>query len=180
MLWLCAGKCNIKFDLSQCRFPIVFKPAPISDTSSKVKRRIELSQPQFRASYTHTQVTRYRNNGEVKPISNYIAVREVCIDDEEKNTVSMLHEKAYWVVCVDSGMDGALLRNDDGHKDDYSIIGFSTGKGAYGQYNLTITARKIILETIKKNFQEDYINCLCGIRKKLNLQPRYASKRQAG
>ncbi|MFT4142835.1 MAG: ATP-binding protein [Mobilitalea sp.] len=144
---------TVKLDLSQCRFPIVFKPSPVSDTSSKVKRRIELSQPQFSSSYAHTQVVRYRNNSETLPDGNFIAVREVCIDSEAQGMVYALHEKSYWVVCVDSGMDGALLRNDDQHKNEYSIIGFSTGKGAYGQYNLTITARKTILETIKKKLE---------------------------
>ena len=143
----------VRLDLSQCRFPIVFKPSPVSDTSSKIKRRIELSQPQFGSAYAHTQVVRYRNNSETLPSGNYIAVREVCIDNEAQNIVHSLHEKAYWVVCVDSGMDGALLRNDDNHSNDYSIIGFSTGKGAYGQYNLTVTARKSILETIQKKLE---------------------------
>lgn len=144
---------SVKLDLSQCRFPIVFKPSPVSDTSSKIKRRIELSQPQFRTSYVHTQIVRYRNNFETLPDGKFIAVREVCIDSEAQNIVYSLHEKAYWVVCVDSGMDGALLRNDDEHKGEYSIIGFSTGKGAYGQYNLTITARKTILETIQHKLE---------------------------
>lgn len=139
----------VKLDLSQCRFPIVFKPSPVSDTSSKITRRIELSQPQFASSYAHTQVVRYRNNSETIPDSNFIAVREVCIDENAQAIVYALHEKAYWVVCVDSGMDGALLRSDNEHQQDYSIIGFSTGKGAYGQYNLTITARKPILDTIR-------------------------------
>lgn len=143
----------VRLDLSQCRFPIVFKPSPVSDTSSKIKRRIELSQPQFGSAYAHTQVARYRNNSETLPSGNYIAVREVCIDNDAQNIVHSLHEKAYWVVCVDSGMDGALLRNDDNHSSEYSIIGFSTGKGAYGQYNLTITARKSILETIQKKLE---------------------------
>ena len=143
----------VKLDLNECRFPIVFKPSPVSDTSSKIKRRIELSQPQFGSAYAHTQVSRYRNNSETLPSGNYIAVREVCIDNEAQNIVYGLHEKAYWVVCVDSGMDGALLRNDDNHLDNYSIIGFSTGKGAYGQYNLTITARKSILDTIQKELE---------------------------
>lgn len=143
----------VRLDLSQCRFPIVFKPSPVSDTSSKIKRRIELSQPQFGSAYAHTQVVRYRNNSETLPSGNYIAVREVCIDKEAQTIVHSLHEKAYWVVCVDSGMDGALLRNDDNHSNDYSIIGFSTGKGAYGQYNLTVTARKSILETIQKKLE---------------------------
>lgn len=143
----------VQLDMSQCRFPIVFKPSPVSDTSSKIKRRIELSQPQFGSAYAHTQVVRYRNNSETVPTGNYIAVREVCIDNEAQNIVYGLHDKAYWVVCVDSGMDGALLRNDDNHSNEYSIIGFSTGKGAYGQYNLTVTARGSILETIQKKLE---------------------------
>lgn len=142
-----------QLDPSQCRFPIVFKPSPVSDTSSNIKRRIELSQPQFSSSYAHTQVVRYRNNSETIPDGNFIAVREVCINNEAQDIVYSLHEKAYWVVCVDSGMDGALLRSDDQHGNDYSIIGFSTGKGAYGQYNLTITARKTIINTIQKKFK---------------------------
>lgn len=139
------GKTELSTD--ECRFPIVYKPTPISETT--VKRKIELSQPQFGASYEHTQVVRFRNNMETVPDGKYIAVREVCIDQKVQEMVYTLHSKAYWVVCVDSGMDGALLRNDEDHKDEYSIIGFSTGKGAYGQYNLTITARKSILTSIR-------------------------------
>lgn len=136
---------------SQCRFPIVYKPTPISSTS--VKRTIELSQPQFKAAYEHTQIVRYRNNMEKVPDEMYIASKEVSIDSDGQAIVHFLHEKAYWVVCVDSGMDGALLRSDDLHQQDYNIIGFSTGKGAYGQYNLTITTRKTILETIRKKLE---------------------------
>jgi hypothetical protein len=134
--------------ISQCKFPIVYRPTPISGTT--VKRKIELSQPQFGASYAHTQLVRFRNRMDTVPDSNFIAVREVCINEEVQKMVFTLHSKAYWVVCIDSGMDGALLRNDEKHRDDYSIIGFSTGKGAYGQYNLTITARRSILESIKR------------------------------
>ena len=136
---------------SQCRFPIVYKPTPISNTS--VKRAIELSQPQFKAAYEHTQIVRYRNNMEKIPDGMYIASKEVSIDTDGQAIVHFLHEKAYWVVCVDSGMDGALLRSDNSHQQDYNIIGFSTGKGAYGQYNLTITTRKTILETIRKKLE---------------------------
>lgn len=134
--------------INECRFPIVYRPTPISKTT--VRRQIELSQPQFSAAYEHTQIVRYRNNADMVPVGDYIAVREVCIDRAVQKMVYKLHSKAYWVVCIDSGMDGALLKNDKDHKDDYSIIGFSTGKGSYGQYNLTITARKSILTSIRK------------------------------
>lgn len=143
---------NASLAPSQCRFPIVYKPTPISSTS--VKRTIELSQPQFKAAYEHTQIVRYRNNMEKKPDGMYIASKEVSIDSDGQAIVQFLHEKAYWVVCVDSGMDGALLRSDPSHQQDYNIIGFSTGKGAYGQYNLTITTRKTILETIRKKLED--------------------------
>ncbi len=134
--------------INECRFPIVYRPTPISETT--VRRKIELSQPQFSAAYAHTQIVRFRNNADIVPSGNFIAVREVCIDQNIQKMVYKLHSKAYWVVCIDSGMDGALLKNDESHKDDYSIIGFSTGKGAYGQYNLTITARRSILISIRK------------------------------
>lgn len=147
-----ASHSNVSLAPSQCRFPIVYKPTPISSTS--VKRTIELSQPQFKAAYEHTQIVRYSNNMEKIPDEMYIASKEVSIDSDGQAIVHFLHEKAYWVVCVDSGMDGALLRSDDVHQQDYNIIGFSTGKGAYGQYNLTITTRKTILETIRKKLED--------------------------
>lgn len=147
-----ASHSNESLAPSQWRFPIVYKPTPISSTS--VKRTIELSQPQFKAAYEHTQIVRYRNNMEKIPDEMYIASKEVSIDSDGQAIVHFLHEKAYWVVCVDSGMDGALLRSDDVHQQDYNIIGFSTGKGAYGQYNLTITTRKTILETIRKKLED--------------------------
>ena len=65
-----------------CKYPIVYKPAPVSMTS--VKRKIELSQSQFSAAYTHTQIVHYRDKMEMKidPNENYIVVREVSMDDD--------------------------------------------------------------------------------------------------
>lgn len=161
---------NISLAPSQCRFPIVYKPTPISNTS--VKRAIELSQPQFKVAYEHTQIVRYRNNMEKVPDEMYIASKEVSIDEEGKEIVDFLHEKAYWVVCIDSGMDGALLRGNNTKQNNYNVIGFSTGKGAYGQYNLTITTRKTILDTIRKKLE----NRLYGLFKWDNNQIKKAAQ----
>ena len=132
----------------ECRFPIVLKPTPVSSAAKNTKRKIEISQPQFRCSYAHTQVVRYRNNTDDKPQSQYIAVKEVGVDKDIYNMVDSLHDKAYWVVCIDSGMDGAILNKQDSNN--YTIIGFSTGKGAYGQYNITITTRKRMIVEITR------------------------------
>lgn len=166
--------------INQCKFPIVFKPSLISNTSSNIKRRIELSQPQFRSAYAHTQVSRYRNHNETIPDSKFIAVREVCINDNVKDIVHILHEKAYWVVCVDSGMDGALLRNNEQYPNEYSIIGFSTGKGLYGQYNLTITVRKPILDTIQKKFKSRLYQLFHWEKEKIDKADKLCLKEASG
>lgn len=142
---------SIDMKISECRFPIVYKPTPVSKTSKK--RKIELSQPQFTASFNHTQVARYTKNADVVPDGTFLAVRESNVDLNTRQIIEMLHEKAYWVVCIDKVMDGALLRDESG-SDSYSIIGFSTGKGMYGQYNLTITARNSIRNTIRKKLRD--------------------------
>lgn len=94
----------------------------------------------------------------------YIASKEVSIDSDGQAIVHFLHEKAYWVVCVDSGMDGALLRSDDVHQQDYNIIGFSTGKGAYGQYNLQLLQEKRYWKRLEKNWRIVYIVYLSGTK----------------
>lgn len=86
-----ASHSNESLAPSQCRFPIVYKPTPISSTS--VKRTIELSQPQFKAAYEHTQIVRYRNNMEKIPDEMYIASKEVSIDSDGQAIVHFLHEK---------------------------------------------------------------------------------------
>ncbi len=136
--------------VSDCRFPVVYKPSLLSITSKK--RRIELSQSQFSVAFNHTQVVHYRRNPEIVPSLQYVAVRESNLDKETQNIIKLLHKKAYWVVCVDRVMDGALLKCNADNR--FSIIGFSTGKGTYGQYNLTITARKSILSTVKQRLDK--------------------------
>jgi len=135
-----------------CKYPMVFKPAPSSQTS--VKRRIELTQSQFEAATVHSQVVYYNNHLHERIKKAFVVVKEVCIDKERRDLINLLHQKAYWVICIDGGMDGALLKNDVGERKGlYSIIGFSTGKGHHGQYNLTITAREAIVTQVKKRFE---------------------------
>lgn len=92
--------------VTDCRFPIVYKPSPMSKTS--MKRKIELTQTQFSVSYKYSQVVRYKKNHDTVPQGEYLAVRETEVDDTTKKIIDMLHKKAYWVVCIDRVMDGAL------------------------------------------------------------------------
>lgn len=139
--------------VDECRFPMVIKPIITTNYSLSVKRRIEVSQSQFKSENLHTQVVAYRETPYHKPQTSYIVVKQVGIDDEEIEMIKDLHQRAYWVVCVDVGMDGELLRNQAISGNLFSIIGYGTGKGVFGQYNLTITARKTIIDIIKKRFE---------------------------
>lgn len=140
-------------EINSCKFPVVYKPRLVSNTSGS-KRSVELSQPQFRAEHIHTQAVYYRKQSVKINNDDFIAAQEMKFDEESYETVFKLHEKANWVVCIDSGLDGALLKNETGsHSKDYSIIGFSTGNGNYGKYNVTITTRKEILNIIEDSFK---------------------------
>lgn len=139
-----------KSNVAGCLFPILYKPSPISKTSKK--RRIEITQTQFDASFKLSQVVRFKKNSSDIQRNMFLAVRETAIDDQAKEIIDILHKKAYWVVCIDRVMDGALLRLGRS-ENDYSIIGFSTGKGLNGQYNITITTRNSILDAVKKKLQ---------------------------
>lgn len=141
-----------KISNNECYYPITYKPLAISNTADK-KREIEISQPQFKASYVHTQAVYYRTHYEDVPTKKFIAIKEVEIDETVQSILNDLHSKCYWVVCVDSGIDTALLRNSSSEIK-YPIIGFSTGKGAYGQYNVTITSRDSILMSVEKKFSK--------------------------
>ena len=144
-------KAQHTYALTDCRYPMVFKPAPVNSIND-VKRKIELTQHQFRASFIHSQVAYCQAcHGLINEYQPKIVVKEVMLDTDIKERVEQLHNKGNWVVCVDSSIDGALLRQ--GGSNNYSVIGFSTGKGLHGKYNLTITARKSIIEAIQSRLK---------------------------
>lgn len=136
--------------LNECRYPIVFKPIPVMKDS--VKRRIELTQKQFTASTIHSQVVAFSKDYDTYGYQKSSVTKVLSIDRDRRNLILRLHEYSNWVVCVDGGMDGALLR-DDATIGNYAIIGFSTGKGRQGQYNLTITARATIIEAVNEKLR---------------------------
>ncbi|WP_409967436.1 DUF853 family protein [Bengtsoniella intestinalis] len=133
--------------ISDCRFPIIVKPAPVSANS--VRRKIEITQPQFHAATIHSQVIYYRNTYEQHAYHPAFVTKTISIDNERQQMIWELHKQSNWIVCVDGGMDGALLRDGSAQSSNYAVIGFSTGKGPHGQYNLTITARNSIIESVK-------------------------------
>ena len=143
-------------NICDCPFPVVYRPIPLA--KENVNRRLEITQRQFSAATKHSQVVFWKENYENAHYNHQTVVKKMNIDDERRNLISDLHQKASWVVCIDVGMDGALLRSyqSDGSQEydkRYSIIGFSTGKGTQSNYNLTITARQSIIDAVQKRLE---------------------------
>lgn len=137
------------------KFPMIYKPLPMSKSSKK--REIEISQLQFAAASAHTKLM-YRYLNRNRKIENVqpMVVRKVRMDKEKLELVDSLHKKAGWVVCMDMGMDKKILYNyDQAEKPlDYRMIGFSTGEGAFGEYNVTVSARNDMVMDLKERTKQ--------------------------
>lgn len=131
--------------ISETRFPMVYRTLPISTTSKK--RQIEVTQSQFQAATNHAQVVfKYKNMAAYNQ-SKHLVVREMELDKESFDILESLHECCNWVVCIGIGLDKKLLFNDQ--KKDYKIIGFTTGEGIYGEYNVTTSACTSMINDLK-------------------------------
>ena len=124
------------------KYPMVFPPLPLSKSANK--RAINITQTQFDLEYEHTQLLNKIKNPSSKECE-FKVIKEVSIDERKNELLQNIHNSAKWVVCMDESIDKEILSNKNkGH-----IVGFTTGKGNYGELNVTVSARNDILEDIK-------------------------------
>lgn len=63
------------------------------------------------------------------------------------SVVETLHQRAQWVACVDPFVDKRLLSSGDSQQQ-RKIVGFTSGLGAYGELNLTISTEQDTLKQL--------------------------------
>lgn len=61
--------------------------------------------------------------------------------------IETLHQLAHWVACVDPFVDKRLLGSEEGPQQ-RKIVGFTSGLGAYGELNLTISTERDTLKQL--------------------------------
>ena len=141
---------SLKCENKTVKFPMIYKPLPMSKTS--MRREVEVSQLQFAAASAHTKLL-YRYLKRNMPVNDIepMVVRKVRMDEEKLYLVEELHKKAGWVVCMDMGIDKRILHNYGMEEKplQYRMIGFSTGEGAFGEYNVTVSARNEMVMDLK-------------------------------
>lgn len=130
---------------SNIKYPATYTPMPVS--ISQESRKIDISQRQFNSVNEYLQLThKYMRPNEVD--IEYRAIKVLKIHDNNKKLIDFIHQKSRWVVCLDESIDKNLI-NDDNRK----IIGFSTGKGIFGELNTTVSARNDIIIDLQKKLK---------------------------
>ncbi|KZZ84377.1 ATP-binding protein [Bacillus sp. SJS] len=130
------GEANIT--PSDTRFPMVFHPMPIYGAESG--RAVSISQRQFQAAFIHSQLSHRIENPDSKD-GIYRVEKELFMSDQMKTVLDILHDKARWVVSLDTGLDRKFFGQD-------KVISFSTGEGPYGELNMTISASSKVREDV--------------------------------
>lgn len=131
------------------QFPIVEYPRPIK-AGDRYRRQSLLSNRRLRIQTRHGDMSaRLCSSGDaghddvIYGEVNYKPWSEV---------VEALHQRAQWVACVDSFVDKGLLVLED-KPERRKIVGFTSGLGAYGELNLTVST------------EQDTLNQLTGLVK---------------
>ena len=133
-----------------CQFPMTFIPDTIAQTHN-LQRKVNISQVQFLASKSYTQLANRVMNPHA--VDGEYKVMQVLELQKRQNTVlEIAHNKCRWVVCEDKAIDRELLQADTRR-----IIGFTTGEGCFGEYNVTVSARADLLNDIKKILKQRLI-----------------------
>lgn len=123
-------------------FPMTFIPDTVPSTHS-TKRKVNISQVQFNVSNKYTQFA----HKVVRPDNvegTYRAMQWLSLKKEKEDVLNAAHDNCRWVVCEDKAIDRDLLQNHSA-----KIIGFTTGEGCFGEYNVTISAKEDVLKDIK-------------------------------
>ena len=148
--YLSSDKQELEYQVN-CQFPMTFIPDTIS-SSHDYKRKVNISQLQFIVSKAYTQLT----NKVMQPNavdSQYKVMQVLELQSKQNTLLKIAHDSCRWVVCEDRAIDKELLNADNNRR----IIGFTTGEGCFGEYNVTVSARYDILEDIKKMLKQRLI-----------------------
>lgn len=134
-------KYNTDEGIMVSKYPLVYLPI---ETDSKNTRRVLTSQPQFKCADDFAQMMVYVNSGIVKN-DNFNTVKTVELKEKTKEILNVLNDKSNWLVILDENIDKEIVK-DIGD----NIIAFATGKGYFGELNLSLSTNVSYIEDLKR------------------------------
>lgn len=134
------------------KYPMFYKPLPMYCKSAK--REVEISQLQFPVSAIHTKVM-YKLIKKEKNMGDFFprVVKTTRVKEEKLVLMEQLHQSAKWVICQDMGLDKHILFQQQKESNRYKIIGFSTGEGTFGEYNVLVSAKEEMVGDLKQRIK---------------------------
>lgn len=132
------------------KYPAIYTPMPVS--ISQDIRAIDISQRQFNSCSEHVQLMhKILRPNEIEGL--YRVVKKMEIKDIQREILQKIHNESKWVICLDETIDKNILNSEES-----KIIGFSTGKGLFGELNTTVSARIDVLEDLQEKLKKKLLS----------------------
>lgn len=138
------------------KFPICEYPRPIQQ-GDKFRRQSLLSNRRLRIQTRHADLSARLRHPQ-NPNGEHLIFGEVDYQPWQE-VVETMHSKAQWVVCIDPFVDKRLLASSDTHGQ-RKIVGFTSGLGAYGELNLSISTEQDTLSQLTDMVKNHLIGLL--------------------
>lgn len=137
-------------------FPVGEYPRPIQ-LGNVLKRQSLLSNRRLRIQTRHADLSARLRHPQNTQVDHLIFGR---IDFEPwSDLLDRLHQQAHWVACIDPFVDKRLLRTAEGLAR-RKIVGFTSGLGAYGELNLSLSTEQDTLDQLAELVHGELIELL--------------------
>lgn len=120
------------------KFPISEHPRPVRPTDPHIRQGL-VSNRRFQLAARHAEITARLKNPN-HPHKHHLIFNQVEYGERERLLTRCMHELSRWVACIDRFVDKSLILDVDGEAaEPRKLVGFTTGVGAYGEFNLTLS-----------------------------------------
>lgn len=132
------------------KFPIVEMPRCSDDRQANRDLRARvISNRRFAVATLHSELSARFRNPDTAPDIQHVVISQGLFSPWRK-IIDGLHGQSAWVLCMDPCVDERLIqRPAEEDRTRREIIGFSSGVGAHGELNYTISTESATLSDIK-------------------------------
>ncbi|MGJ7459417.1 ATP-binding protein [Halomonas sp. RA08-2] len=120
------------------KFPVCEHPRPVRPTDPHLRQGL-ISNRRFQLAARHAEITARLKNPD-HPGKHHLIFNQVEYGEPERQMTRCIHKLARWVACVDRFIDKTLILDANNETAaQRKLVGFTSGVGAYGEFNLTLS-----------------------------------------
>ena len=131
------------------KFPISEHPRPPNQTDPHLRQGL-VSNRRFVVAARHAEMTARLMNPD-HPGDHHLIFNQVEYGHLEREMTRAIHRVSRWVACIDRFVDKSLIIDwESSESDERKLVGFTSGVGAYGELNLTLSTERGTTGALKK------------------------------